>query len=142
MKKAERKRAEDLKKEHKVASALAGKALPALQPVGDRLGKLFDFLSNKSDQLPEITVKQMEESKALLTQLKTNFQAVMRKVSQNQSVCFDDVRAGFPSQAQVPGINSRVLEWGSCSILDLRPTASHCRPSEGLVSGVAFSILS
>ena len=74
-----------------MVSALAGKALPALQPVGDRLGKLFDFLSNKSDQLPEITVKQMEESKALLTQLKTNFQAVMRKVSQNQSVCFDDV---------------------------------------------------
>ena len=81
----------DPKKEHRVVSALAGKALPALQPVGDRLGKLFDFLSNKSDQLPEITVKQMEESKALLTQLKTNFQAVMRKVSQNQSVCFDDV---------------------------------------------------
>ena len=92
----------DPKKEHRVVSALAGKALPALQPVGDRLGKLFDFLSNKSDQLPEITVKQMEESKALLTQLETNFQAVMRKVSQNQSVCFDDVRAGFPSQAQVP----------------------------------------
>ena len=90
-KKADRKRIQELKKEHKLVSALAGKALPALQPVGDRLFKLLEHLATKTEQLPEMTVKQMEESKALLTQLKTSFQAVMRKVSQNQSVCWADV---------------------------------------------------
>ena len=90
-KKAQRERDAALKKENKIVSALAGKALPALKPVGARLESLCNFLLPKEDQLPAMTARLLHENRQRLAKMVHNFQQVMMKASKNQGVCFDDV---------------------------------------------------
>ena len=89
--KAQRERDAALKKENKIISALAGKALPALQPLSKRLEGLSNVLLPKEDQLPAMTARLLHESRERLAKMVHNFQQVMVKVSKNQAVCFEDV---------------------------------------------------
>ena len=90
-KKKEREREAALKKENKIVSALAGKALPALQPVAKRLEGLSNFLLPKEDQLPAMTTKLIHENMQRMAKMVEMFQKVMMKVGKNQGVCFEDV---------------------------------------------------
>eukprot|EP00435_Cladocopium_sp_Y103_P042177 s2495_g11.t1 len=90
-KKAQREREQALKKENKIMSALAGKALPALKPVGTRLDGLCKFLEPKEDQLPAMTVRLLRENKQRLEKMVYHFQQIMMKVGKNQVVSFEDV---------------------------------------------------
>lgn len=90
-KQAQRKREQELKKEHKTVSMLAGKALPALQPVSNRLENLVKALEPKKEELPEMTVRLMHENKLRLEKMVHSFQQIMLKVGQNAAVNFTDV---------------------------------------------------
>ena len=90
-KQAQRKREQELKKEHKTVSILAGKALPALQPVSSRLENLVKALEPKKEELPEMTVRLMHENKLRLEKMVHSFQQIMLKVGQNAAVNFTDV---------------------------------------------------
>eukprot|EP00438_Fugacium_kawagutii_P026440 Skav201239 [mRNA] locus=scaffold3524:62624:63787:+ [translate_table: standard] len=88
-KRAEAALLKEQKKDHKVLSSLAAKALPQLKGLADRLEKLTKVLHPKRDHLPGMTVHLMDEKVAKIEALQAECAKALKDASAGKLVLKD-----------------------------------------------------
>lgn len=91
LRKQERDDARQAKKDTKVISAMAGKGLPALRPLREKVLKLVEQLKPFEDQLPGITMNVVTSAEKNVNQYHTELVGVMKKISNGGTVSMNEI---------------------------------------------------